>query len=154
MCKIKLTDEWTRQAEKMLIADEGIRKTPYKDSRGIWTIWIGRNLETDPFTEAEMMTWFRNRLRQAVDDLCEIYGKDFIESLEVPRQHALTNMVFQLGKKGLAGFTEANKRVLKKDWPAAVQHFLSSLWARQTPGRAARVCELLRTGIYPARYTE
>lgn len=137
----------------MLIAEEGKRLTPYKDTRGIMTVGIGRNLEAKPFTDDEVMEWFDDDLDQAIEGACRIYGEDFFLSLDAARQHALVNMVFQMGEKGLGEFHQSNAAVKAKDWAKAASNFLQSLWARQTPNRAARVCELLRTGVYPNRYS-
>lgn len=150
--EIKRDPAWRLKAQKMLIAEEGKRATPYKDSRGIMTVGIGRNLEAHPFSDDEVMEWFDNDLDAAIDGACRIYGEAFFLSLDAGRQHALVNMVFQMGEKGLDQFHQSNTAVLAKDWSKAASLFLQSLWARQTPNRAARVCELLRTGQYPNRY--
>jgi len=60
----------------------------------------------------------------------------------------LYSMAYQLGVDGLAAFNETLKMVAAGDFSGAANGMLNSLWARQTPGRARRHAEVMRTGTY------
>jgi hypothetical protein len=59
-------------------------------------------------------------------------------------------MVFQMGVSGVAGFPASMKLLLAKKWEAAAKELANSRWYRQTPNRARRVIETMRTGTWSA----
>jgi len=66
--------------------------------------------------------------------------------LPEPWQRALINMAFQLGVGGLAGFRRMLAALRQRDGPGAMREALDSVWATQTPERAARVAALFLEG--------
>ncbi|WWS25262.1 hypothetical protein vBKpnAMK6_00308 [Klebsiella phage vB_Kpn_AM_K6] len=70
--------------------------------------------------------------------------------LDDVRRAALINMVFQMGVGGVAGFPASMKLLAAKKWDAAAKELANSRWYRQTPNRARRVIETMRTGTWAA----
>lgn len=127
---------------------EGIRLKPYKDTCGVLTIGIGRNLEAGiTLEEAEYL--LANDLLRAEQDAAKIVGPTF-HGLAPARKRALESMAFQLGRTKLGMFKKMLDAVRAGDWPAAKREALNSAWAQQTPGRAQEVAEMLMTGTMPA----
>ncbi|TXC73977.1 hypothetical protein FSZ31_04445 [Sphingorhabdus soli] len=62
-----------------------------------------------------------------------------------PRMVALTSMCFQLGAAGLAGFKNTLGMVADGRFADAANNMLASKWAKQTPARANRIAEMMRT---------
>jgi lysozyme len=67
------------------------------------------------------------------------------------RRGVLVAMTYQLkgGIAGLVKFKGTLAAIKRSDWEAAARGMLASLWARQTPGRARRTAEAMRTGAWP-----
>ena len=65
------------------------------------------------------------------------------------RATALLSMCFQLGVRGLSGFTTTLAHVAAGRFENAADAMLVSLWAEQTPARALRVAAMMRTGELP-----
>ena len=78
---------------------------------------------------------------------CKKLFKEF-ESLDVERQYALVDMCFQLGVKGLSKFRLMRWAIADKDFEGASKACLSSCYAKQTPKRARRIAEVIRTGVW------
>src|SRR3990167_695433 len=82
---------------KQLPVDEGRRERAYKDSAGIWTVGIGRNLEHVNFTDGEIALMFANDLERA-DSLARTLVPNF-DTLSASRKAGLVNMAFILGSR-------------------------------------------------------
>ncbi len=54
-----------------------------------------------------------------------------------------------MGRQGLAGFVRMLMAIQAGDWGGAKFEALESDWAKQTPGRAAEVAEMLYSGQFP-----
>ncbi len=57
-------------------------------------------------------------------------------------------MAFQLGTAGLLGFTNTLQLVQAGKYAEAGAAMLQSKWAQQTPNRAKRLAEQMRTGTW------
>lgn len=64
------------------------------------------------------------------------------------RSDILVSMAYQMGVNGLADFTTTLGLITQQNFVAAGDNMLKSLWARQTPGRARRHAEVMRSGTY------
>lgn len=67
-------------------------------------------------------------------------------TLNNPREDVLVNMAYQMGLHRLLGFKKALAAMLAGDFEEAAREMLDSAWARQTPRRARRLAEQMRTG--------
>ncbi len=71
--------------------------------------------------------------------------------LDDVRQDVIVQMAFQMGVSGVLAFRRAAAALQARDWERASALILDSAWAqRQTPRRAHRLAEQLRTGERPA----
>lgn len=66
------------------------------------------------------------------------------------RRDILISMAYQMGADGLAGFTNTLGLISRGDFSRAASAMTNSLWSRQTPDRARRHAEVMRSGIYDA----
>lgn len=139
---------WWETARKMLVQDEGIRRFPYKDTTGNWTIGIGRNLEATPLSNAVIYEMLDEDIERAVGAACSIFGSDVFDGWSAARQHAVINMLFNLGEGGFLKFERTIECMKNGDWKAAASHALDSLWAKQVGTRAHRIAALLADEHY------
>lgn len=131
-------------AAKQIEADEGRRNKPYKDSLGILTIGVGRNLEDRGLRDSEIDLMLANDVAEAEQTARKLFPS--FDRLTDARKAVLCNMAFQLGETRLAGFKGVREAVEAQAWPQAAAAMLDSRWATQTPKRAARLAEAMRIG--------
>lgn len=149
----------TSEAIQRLVLHEGCRLQPYRCSAGYLTVGVGRNLDTNPLTPAELKVcgdWRRgisknaafcllkNDIERAVKD-CERYIP-FFGNLDAERQYALVDMCFNLGISGLLKFKKMLSAMGVGNYIEAAAECLSSSYARQTGKRAQRIAILIKTG--------
>lgn len=142
--EIVLVDELRR--------DEGVRYSPYIDSKGISTVGVGHNLQAKPLRT----DWFYPLTDSQVDQLLEsdldsVYADldrnlSWWRALDDVRQRALVNFVFNLGITKALGFKKSLPLIQQGKYDEAADNMLQSDWAKQVPNRAKRVTEMIRTG--------
>jgi len=136
------------QLTKQLTVDEGIKPQVYKDSLGLWTIGIGRlvdpSIPGSGLRPEEIQYLFANDLE---DRLISLSSKlPWMSNLDEARQGVLLNMSFQMGVTGLLKFKNTLELVRTGKYTEASVSMLQSLWAKQTPKRAARLAKQMLTG--------
>lgn len=124
--------------------DEGRKAKPYVDTVGRATIGIGRNLTDVGLSGKEIEMLLENDIQRCMTDLDAMLP--WWRDLDEVRQRVLLNMCFQLGIRGLTGFKTALSSVHAGNYDGAAEGMLESLWARQTPARAKRMADMMRTG--------
>lgn len=151
--------------EEELVQEEGLRLVPYKDSKGIWTVGVGHNMEADglsreelaaavkhpPITSADAMRLLDQDIAQH-DRLLDYYAP-WAANLDRVRYRVLRNMVFQMGwgngHHGLSSFKHTLKDIEMGAYGMAANRMLQSDWARKdSPARAKRMSDRMRTGRY------
>ena len=75
--------------------------------------------------------------------LREYFSKVYING---PRYDVLASMCYQLGTYGFSKFKNMILAIHSEDWNKAADEALDSRWAKQTPNRAKRHSEVLRSG--------
>jgi lysozyme len=133
--------------ERLLIRDEGFRRSCYADSLGYWTIGIGRCIDARKgggLTQSEAFLLLRNDLgsKTAALDASIPWWK----GLDPVRRTVLISMAFQMGTTGLLGFRNTLRAVQESRWDDAATLMLTSRWATQAPLRASRLADAMRTG--------
>lgn len=128
---------------KNLIADEGLRLKPYKDTVGKLTIGVGRNLDDEGITEQEALYLLNNDIQRIEKALAPLPN---FALLSEPRQRVITEMAFNMGLEGVMEFKGMWKAIQDKDWDGAANAMLDSLWARKVEQRAIRLAKAMRTG--------
>ena len=143
-----------------LVRDEGQKAFAYDDAtgapvsrgttvEGFVTIGIGVCIDSrngSGLTPAEIQSLCQNRIDLARAALLNKWV--WARLLDAVRQDALVNMVYQMGIDGLAEFHQAMTYMQILDFELAAEAFLDSEWAEtQSPARAQRLAEQIRTGV-------
>jgi lysozyme len=126
---------------------EGLVLHAYEDSLGYLTIGYGRLIDRAKhggISEAEAEYLLQNDVSIVLSALHR--NITFFDSLCVPRQAVLVNMAFQMGIAGLLKFKKTLTLIEMGDYDGAANGMLKSLWAKQTPNRAAEMAEQMRSG--------
>lgn len=154
---------------KMLVGDEGIKLHVYWDSMQYPTVGIGHLILRKKTRDMSVIlsklsndlgrTSGSNISRADADrlfasDLAKVQSEISKNRTIAPayaranasRKMALVNMAFQLGTGGLAKFKTALGLMAAGNWAQAAAQAKNSLWARQTPGRANRICIVIKNG--------
>lgn len=129
--------------------DEGTRETAYQDHLGFWTIGVGRLIDSRKpgagLRPDEIDYLLKNDIADRVQALTKALPMLF-PKLDEARQGVLVNMAFQLGTAGLLGFKSTLALVAAGKYSEAAEQMLKSKWATQTPARAKRLAEQMKTG--------
>jgi len=148
-----------------LVAHEGLRLQVYKDTLGIDTIGIGRNLqdrgiskeELDELdipsidhvyeygiTEADAMFLAQNDVQIVEEELLRAHP--CVEKLDAVRQLILIDMAFNLGVPRLCKFKKMWAAVHEEKFDVAAKEMLDSRWANQVKSRATKLANAMHNG--------
>lgn len=133
---------------RQLRGDEGVRAQAYKDHLGYLTIGVGRLIDERKPGSGLRPHEIDYLLRSDIDDRIDQLSRrlPWFMQLDSARQGVLLNMSFQLGVDGLLGFRNTLRLVEQGEYARAAENMLLSKWAQQTPERARRMAEQMRTG--------
>ncbi|MDX7833843.1 glycoside hydrolase family protein [Aeromonas caviae] len=162
--------------EEMLKYDEGYKLEVYFDHLGYPTCGIGHLIKRDSaisktqaialldkelnrntqgrITASECSYLFRKDLAAVQTGIAHSSFYGVYQGLDPVRQSSIQNMCFQLGILGASKFRKMWAALAKGDYSQAAKEGLDSNWFKQTPNRARRVMETLRTGStqhYPTK---
>lgn len=135
--------------ESQLRLDEQEVLHAYQDHLGFWTIGVGRLIDRRKgggISKEESTILLQNdilRVTTTIEEQLPWYRK-----LSEPRQGVLLNMAFQMGVGGLFGFKNTLRLIRDGIYNEAAAAMLQSKWAEQTPERAYRLSEQMRTGAW------
>jgi len=138
---------WIAKATDQIKQDEGLVLHVYDDTLGYSTIGYGRLVDrrkNGGISEEEALYLLKNDVNARLNVLENAI--DFFARLDDARKAVLLNMSFQLGIAGLLKFKSTLSYIESGDYENASANMLKSLWARQTPNRANRLAEQMRTG--------
>lgn len=149
--------------QQVFIVDEGLRLSPYKDSKGLWTIGIGHLIGADfskfKISERVARTMLWEDVNAALSDAQSIFGLEFYAGLEPARQIAILILCFTLGREKLLAFTSTIPAIQAKNWDLVSELLLKTKWAhdvdpqlRSGVGRDDRVAYMFRTGELHEQY--
>ena len=130
----------------MIRRHEGLRLKPYEDTVGKLTIGVGRNLTDVGISEHEAAYLLTNDIAVAAASLRRAYP--WFSGMGLPRQDALTDMMFNLGAARFAGFAQMIAALEQRDYETAAKEMLDSKWAQQVGARATELAAIIRTGQY------
>jgi lysozyme len=136
------------ELEKQLRADEGVKAHVYRDHLGYETIGVGRLVDSRKPGSGLRPDEITYLLHNDIDDRIEALTRrlPWFQNLDDARRGALLNMSFQLGVEGLLKFERTLGLIEAGKYDLASHAMLQSLWAQQTPARAKRMSEQMRTG--------
>ena len=129
-----------------LIRHEGMMLKPYRDSLGILTIGVGRNLDDVGITREEALAMLDHDIELARADLVRVFP--WTQDLDPVRLDALTNMCFNMGIGRLRGFARMLLALQEKNWTEAAIQALDSKWAVQVGSRSKELAQQFITGQY------
>lgn len=136
----------TKNLIKQLRLEEGEVLHAYTDSEGWLTIGIGRLLDKRKgggITEEESAYLLSNDIAKFESQLDK--SLPWWRGLTEPRQAVILGMTFQMGIDGLLGFKNTLAMVKSGDYAGASENMLKSKWAQQTPARAKRMSDQMRS---------
>jgi lysozyme len=127
-----------------LIRHEGMELKVYKDSLGIETIGIGRNLVDRGVTEEEARYLCNNDIEIVERELVQSFP--IVSSLNDTRIRVLLDMAFNVGLPRLRGFKRMWAALDNQDYVEAAKEMLDSKWARQVKTRAYTLARMMESG--------
>ena len=133
--------------KSQLLREEGAESCAYQDSLGYWTIGVGRLIDSRKgggLSPDEIDFLLENDIKTKTREV--LLALPWASKLSEPRLGVLINMAFQLGIEGLLRFHRMLGSVEDGQYSEAVMEMLDSLWAQQTPKRAARLAKQMLTG--------
>ena len=92
--------------------------------------------------EARCIEAFNQDVETVIKD-CKILYSDF-DDLPEEVQQIVANMMFNMGRPRLSKFKGMKRGVDAKDWNAAADEMVDSVWYRQVTNRAERLVERMR----------
>lgn len=138
--------------------EEGYREKPYRDTQGYPTVAGG--IKIGP-KGADMSNYTFTVPRRVGDLWKEVFVENTITEMQLrptiisalkkcndARRDVLISMAYQMGVPGLAGFKNTLAMIADGNFDGASRGMLNSLWAKQTPDRARRHAEVMRSGNY------
>tara|TARA_R110000803_G_scaffold13776_8_gene38552 strand:+ start:1580 stop:2065 length:486 start_codon:yes stop_codon:yes gene_type:complete len=150
-----------------LVEHEGLVLTVYKDTLGIDTIGIGRNLKDrgiskeeleyldipnmdvvyeHGLTEADARYLALNDIAIVENELCRVHT--CVENLDSVRQLILMDMAFNMGVPRLCKFIKMWNAIHEGNFEAASREMLNSKWARQVGRRAKILSDAMASGEF------
>ncbi len=135
--------------ENQIIRHEGMEHSAYQDSRGYWTIGIGRMIDKrlkGGISKDEAIYLLKNDLKQCKKELDNNF--DFFYLMDATRKNVLINMCFNLGISRLKRFKRMIAAIRKCDWEQAAKEMKDSRWSRQVGARAQELSLIMETGRF------
>lgn len=138
--------------------EEGYVESPYLDTQGFPTVAggirigpKGASLSNYTFRVPRKVgdVWKQVIVDEKVLDMNSrpaIYAS--LKQCNPARADVLYSMAYQMGVDGLAEFKNTLVMISNGNFTGAAEGMLNSLWAKQTPARARRHAEVMRTGSY------
>ena len=149
---------------KMVAKHEGMVLEPYRDSLGISTIGIGRNLEDRGITDTEL-----DYIGKTLEDILEVglteeeayylcmndiaivekellERKPIVNQLDQVRQMCLVDMGFNMGVPRLMKFVKMWGAIEVGDFYEASEQMLDSRRAKQVGKRIEHLAHMMRAG--------
>lgn len=162
-------DQVVKMIRNRIIKSEGFVPAPYKDTKGIWTIGIGFNIQTrndvdqklkaagiDERTRKSIITKRQGRITkqqaeklldmtisEAYEDAKRIVPSFTKQPLEI--QGVLVDMTFNIGPTGLKKFSKFINYVDTNQYAKAADEMKKSLWYRQVGDRAKDLESIVRS---------
>jgi lysozyme len=134
---------------KQLRGDEGVIPHAYKDHLGYLTIGVGRLIDKRKgggLRPDEISYLLNNDVDDRINELNK--RLPWFQNLDDARRGVLLNMSFQMGVDGLLAFERTLALIRDGKYENAAHAMLQSKWATQTPERAARMAEQMRSGVW------
>lgn len=129
----------------ILIHDEGLRLSPYRDSVGLLTIGVGHCLDRNPITRGAALYILNDDIDIALSQVDGYPWWDAVKNDPV-RANVILSMAFNLGLATLRQFHQTLAAIADKRWADAAKGMRDSRWATQVGARAERLAKMMETG--------
>jgi lysozyme len=126
--------------------DEGRKNRAYQDSRGIWTVGVGHNLESTPLSDHAIDVIRDDDIAAKEREL--VSALPWLTTLDPVRFTVLMNMAFNLGVDGLLAFHDMISAIRAQNWERAADAMRDSKWAGQVGDRAIRLERQMVSGTW------
>lgn len=142
-----------------LKAEEGCRLKAYRCPAGKLTIGYGHNIDANGMpadiasvsdainrgiTKAQAEELLLRDAHIALDTALRLVPN--LEAMTPKRQTAVIGMAYQLGAATMATFKGTLRALNTNQWREAARGMRLSKWAKQTPGRVARLARMIEEG--------
>jgi lysozyme len=135
MNKEQLIQDW--------IAAEGGRPDMYKDTKGLWTIGYGWNIQERPMRKSEMMFRLTNDMEETEQEMDARIG--WWRSLPSDAQNAVFEMFMNMGWPSFSQFKKMIAALQVGDYEEAAVQALDSKWKDDVgPTRSGRIADMIR----------
>ena len=128
---------------EQLSLHEGVKQKVYKDSLGIETIGVGRNLRDKGISHDVVLYLLNNDINECEADLKTF---EWWDELDDVRQRVVLDLRFNLGPTKFRGFKRTLKAIAGGKYSDAAKFMLESKWAKQVKGRARRLALMMEIG--------
>ena len=138
------------EIKKMIIAHEGIRNKPYKDSLGLWTVGVGHLIGDGKSLPPE---WNREFSQEEIMKMFEDdYAHHRLAAQKIPGfgklgtsgQGALTDLTFNMGPSWIQKWPKLKEQLANLDLAGAAANLEGSKWFGQVKSRGPTIVGLLK----------
>jgi len=150
-----------QKLDSQLMLDEGLRLKPYTDQYGNLTIGVGRNLDSNPLTEAEeevighdartlpitlaqALLLLHNDEMKAYNDLENNFP--WFDGLDDVRARVMIDLTFNMGIEKMLGFQSFLKLMEEGLFAQAGQDLAGTAWYKEVGQRGPRLVYMVETG--------
>lgn len=136
-----------------LTRHEGLRPHVYRDTKGLETIGVGRNISASGpgLRPAEIDFLLDNDINECEKEARKYY---WYSSLDDTRQNVILNLIFNMGANTFSTFKKFHTACSVRNWVVAVRELDDSKWQEQVDpvlgdgkGRADELLSQLLTGV-------
>ena len=115
---------------------EGVELKPYRDTEGLMTIGVGRNLDHNGIRMVEANFMLMNDIKGCME---EAQAYHWYKDLSPARKAVIVNMLFNLGKPRFDKFIKFQSALAEGLYDKASTEMLDSRWAKQVGKRAVEL---------------
>lgn len=144
--------------------EEGYEESPYIDTEGYPTVAGGIKIGPKGSKDKSRLAQYTFTVPKVVGRVWQQYLVDqktasmrnyqniqaALKACNDARADILYSMAYQMGVSGLADFKNTLVYISNGQFDKAADGMLNSLWAKQTPNRAKRHADVMRSGTYDA----
>ncbi len=139
-----------RSVHDLLKQEENFSPLPYRcPVSGVWLMGYGHAIFDNPISIDDAEHVLETDVRECENEAARIMGDRCFSNLDSVRQGVVKSIVYQTGPgrfRRMTGFIESMQR---GDYERAARCLSRSTLAKQTPARAKRYVEMLKTGQWP-----
>lgn len=137
---------WREMVEEQLVRHEGVERFPYTDTKGKWTVGVGRNLTDKGLRRDEINILLAHDIADAEDDARALLGNVCFDGLSDARKAVIVNMAFNLGVTKLRKFVKLLAALKDRRYLDAAHEMRHSVWATDVKGRADELITIMERG--------